>query len=56
MKRERRGSDVFVAVLDLPPARYEYKYVVDGEWVCCPVAPRVSNAFGTQNSVIVVTD
>lgn len=56
MRRERRGSDVFVAVLDLPPGRYEYKYVADGEWKCCPTAPRVPNAFGTENSVIVVGD
>lgn len=54
MRRERRSNDVFVAVLDLPPGRYEFKYVVDGEWTCCPLASRVPNPFGTENSVIVV--
>lgn len=54
MKRMRKGEAVFVAVLDLPPGRYEYKYLVDGEWRCCPEAPRVRNDEGIENSVIEV--
>ena len=54
MRRARKGKDVFVVVLALEPGRYEFKYVVDGEWVCCPHAERVPNAFGTENSVIEV--
>ena len=54
MRRTRKGSDVFVVRLDLSPGRYEFKYVVDGEWVCDPNLPRVPNAFGTENSVLIV--
>lgn len=54
MKRVKRGEDTFVAVVDLAPGRYEFKYVVDGEWMCCPDAPRVPNDHGTENSVIEV--
>ena len=54
MRRARKGEDVFAVVLALKPGRYEFKYVVDGEWVCCPHAARVANALGTENSVIEV--
>jgi 1,4-alpha-glucan branching enzyme len=54
MKRVSKGKDEFVAVLDLEPGRHEYKYVVDGEWVCCPNAPRAWNDQGAENSVIEV--
>ena len=54
MKRVRKGGDEFVAVLELEPGRHEYKYVADGEWICCPHALRVPNDQGTENSVIEV--
>ena len=54
MKRVRKDGDLFVARLPLAPGRYEFKYVVDGEWVCCPKAPRVRNEHGSENSVIEV--
>jgi 1,4-alpha-glucan branching enzyme len=54
MKRVRKGGDAFVAVLDLDPGRYEFKYVADGEWHCSPDSPRVPNEQGTENSVIEV--
>jgi 1,4-alpha-glucan branching enzyme len=43
------------AVLPLSPGRYEYKFVVDGQWVCDPKAKEaVQNDFGSSNSVLVV--
>ncbi len=54
MKRAADGSGQFVGVVDLEPGRYEYKYVVDGEWVCCPKAPRTANPYGSENSVVEV--
>jgi 1,4-alpha-glucan branching enzyme len=54
LKRVKKGEDTFVALVDLAPGRYEYKYVVDGEWRCSPDAPCVPNEFGTENSVIEV--
>jgi len=39
--------------LPLAPGRYEYKFVVDGEWVHDPdAAENVCNAFGSLNSVV----
>ncbi|MBC7287476.1 MAG: hypothetical protein H5T86_05405 [Armatimonadetes bacterium] len=54
MKRVREGEDRFVARLTLLPGRYEFKYVVDGEWMCDPFLPRVPNQYGTENSVLTV--
>lgn len=37
----------------LQPGRYEYKFVVDGEWQVDPDASEsVINQFGTENSVL----
>ena len=39
----------------LPGGRYEYKYVIDGQWISDPGAREsVQNAFGTTNSVLIV--
>ncbi|MCE5216284.1 glycogen-binding domain-containing protein [bacterium] len=56
MKRVRKGEDLFVAVLDLEPGVYEYKYVADDVWRCCPTSPRVPNNQGTENSVVEVPE
>jgi 1,4-alpha-glucan branching enzyme len=43
------------ATLALAPGRYEYKFVVDGEWVPDPLArDPVRNLHGTLNSVLEV--
>jgi 1,4-alpha-glucan branching enzyme len=41
--------------LILPPGRYEYRLVVDGQWVDDPAATElVPNPFGTANAVLTV--
>lgn len=42
--------------LELPPGRYEYKFVVDGMWhndPCCTICS--PNPFGGENSVLIVS-
>lgn len=55
-----RGEDGHWNVsLELAPGRYEYKFVVDGEWCCEPGCSALSvkcahcimNEFGTMNRV-----
>ena len=49
------GQGRWVGSLTLPPGRYEYLFVVDGEWLADPNAPEaVENPFGGKNSVVVV--
>ncbi len=39
------------------PARVEYKFIVDGEWVCDPFCPNaIDNGVGEQNSYFVIGD
>ena len=49
------GSGKWVKELTLPTGRYEYRFVVDGEWFSDPKAKEVApNPFGTLNSVLTV--
>ncbi len=53
MKRQSDGR--WEATVTLPPGRYEYKFVVDGQWVPDVKAKEnVRNRYGTLNSVIEV--
>jgi hypothetical protein len=45
----------WITLLELAPGEYQYRLIVDGEWRDHPdAARRVSNAFGTQNCVLIV--
>lgn len=52
----RRGPDgVWSVSLTLAPGQYEYRFVVDGEWISDPAASETApNPFGGVNSVILV--
>jgi 1,4-alpha-glucan branching enzyme len=53
MKKDQNG--VWKKTLMLLPARYEYKFIVDGQWQNDPKnASMCLNRFGTQNNVIKV--
>ena len=53
MRLESEGS--WKATVWLPAGRYEYRFVVDGQWVSDPTAKEyVQNTFGSTNSVLVV--
>jgi 1,4-alpha-glucan branching enzyme len=53
MKREADGT--WKATVWLPAGRYEYRFVVDGQWISDPSAKEhVQNTFGSTNSVLVV--
>lgn len=51
----RKPDGHWEAALTLRPGRYQYKYVVDGQWLPDPEArEQVPNEYGSWNSVIVV--
>lgn len=52
----RDGSDsIWKVSLPLKPGRYEYRFVVDGQWISDPNARESAiNDFGSTNSVLVV--
>ncbi len=53
MKKDKKG--VWKTVLSLKPGRYEYRFLVDGNWQndpsCCDCVP---NEFGSENCVRIV--
>jgi chromosome partitioning protein len=52
---QESGSRVWTKILLLPPGRYEYRYVVDGEWREDPENPEaVAAPGGGRSSVLVV--
>jgi 1,4-alpha-glucan branching enzyme len=51
------GGGKWAKELLLPPGTYEYRFVVDGNWICDPSARNtVPNPFGEPNSVRHVAD
>jgi len=54
MDRMKPRSRTFAAAVSLPPGTYQYKFIVDGEWMTDPNADSVPNDFGTQNSVVTI--
>jgi len=54
LTRKKDGGTYSITLL-LPPGRYEYKFIVNGEWLVDPLCLQtVTNPHGTLNSVIVV--
>ena len=52
---DRHNSGEYSVILYLPPGKYEYKFIVNGEWRVDPECPNwIVNDYGTLNSVIVV--
>lgn len=53
MKKDKKG--IWKTILSLMPGRYEYRFLVDGNWEndpsCCDC---VSNEFGSKNCVRIV--
>ncbi len=46
---------IYRLVLQIPPGRHEYRFVVDGEWYTDPQNPEtVTNVYGIDNSVMTV--
>ena len=54
MKKNRSG--VWEKITMLLPGRYEYRFLVDGQWWNDPKNDQVCpNCFGTQNNVMVIS-
>jgi 1,4-alpha-glucan branching enzyme len=49
----KKGKDgVWMAAVELPPGKHNYRFIVDGEWRDDPECTvRVPNPFGSQNMV-----
>lgn len=53
---KKRKDGTWIKQVSLPCGMYEYRFIVDGQWITDPHAPaRHANAFGTENGVLVVS-
>lgn len=52
MKKNAAGR--WTAMLDVPPGRYEYQFLIDGQWRHDLSLPKVADAFGGWNNVLIV--
>ena len=53
LKKDRKGN--WKTKLELIPGRYEYRFLVDGEWRDDPnCSERSPNGFGSDNCVLTV--
>lgn len=53
MKANKKG--VWEKSVQLAPGSYEYRFVLDGHWICDPACDElVSNPFGGHNSLLTV--
>ena len=54
--RLQKGVDgVWRLKMQLPPGRYQYQFVIDGNWTADPQCPaRVSDDFGRENSLLIL--
>jgi len=53
MKRDNKGR--WTKTVTLSPGRYEYKFLVDGQWQTDPSNDEiVPNSFGTHNNILTV--
>ena len=51
----KEGDGEWKATVNLPPGRYEYRFIVDDQWISDPAAKEsVHNTFGSTNSVVTV--
>ena len=52
-----QGDGRWVGNLEVRPGRYEYLFVVDGQWLPDPRAKEaVQNPYGGRNSVLIVSE
>jgi 1,4-alpha-glucan branching enzyme len=53
---KKNQQDIWEKSLILPPGKYEYKFLVDGDWVTDPQNTDICrNKFGTLNNILNVT-
>jgi len=53
LKKNQKG--IWTKAITLEPGNYEYKFIVDGEWINDPnCGETVVNSFGTSNSILTI--
>ena len=54
VKNNINGSTEFYVAIKIAPENYQFKFLVDGNWVLSPSYPAVRNSNGIENNLLVV--
>lgn len=49
-----KSHDDFTTIMNLPEGKHEFKFYVDGQWICDNSLPKTDNSLGTENNVIMI--
>jgi len=49
-----KSNDDFTTIMNLPEGKHEFKFHVDGQWICDNNLPKTDNSLGTENNVIMI--
>jgi len=49
-----KSHDDFTTIMNLPEGKHEFKFYVDGSWVCDNTLPKTDNPLGSENNVILI--
>lgn len=49
-----KSHDDFTTIINLPEGKHEFKYYVDGQWICDNHLPKTQNSIGSENNVILI--
>jgi hypothetical protein len=53
---QEKGNNIWKGTFPLDPGKYQYKFVVDGEWKLDPYNPEVvTSNMGANNSLVKVS-
>ena len=54
VEMEKTSDEKWALKLDLPPGEYEFKFVVQGNWIHDELLPTKTNEMGTKNNFVIV--
>jgi len=49
-----KSTDDFTTIMNLPEGKHEFKFYVDGQWICDNSLPKTDNPLGSENNVILI--
>jgi len=49
-----RSHDDFTTIVNLPEGKHEFKFYVDGQWICDNNLPKTDNPLGSENNVFMI--
>lgn len=53
-KTDNKGLIFFIIGSNVPVGKFQYKFLVDGKWTYCSLAPKVSDPYGSFNNFVEV--